>query len=204
LLRRTRALFDKPNAGAFGREMVRTVDWLQSILYGDARRRLNPRNPYGYVGSALMGVVFAAGWTPCVGPIYGTIVGLAINGSVLRGTVLLTAYSLGLGVPFLLMTFVTEPARAFIRRIQRYMRLIEFLSGAFLIFIGVLLATNTLTLLTARSQWLSVFSYNLEDCGPKVVNGTVPLNDFGTCLNLGSGYQTAQGNSNGGVPGLIK
>ncbi len=203
LLRRTRALFDKPNGNAFAREVVRTVDWLQSILYGDTRRRMNPRNPYGYAGSALMGVVFAAGWTPCIGPIYGSIMGLAINGSILHGSVLLTAYSLGLGVPFLLMTFATESARALIRRLQRYMRAIELFSGAFLIFIGVLLATNTLTLLTARSQWLSVFSFNLEDCGPAVVNGTVPLNDFGTCMNLGSGYKTIQ-NTNGGVPGLIK
>jgi cytochrome c-type biogenesis protein len=204
LLRRTRVLFDRPNADSFARGVVSVIDRIQSVLYADTRRQFNPRNPYGYAGSALMGVIFAAGWTPCVGPIYGTILTLVINGTLLRGTVLLTAYSLGLGLPFLLMTFVTDPARALIRRMQRYMRLVELISGAFLIFIGVLLATNTFTLLTARSAWLSTFSYNVETCGTGIVNGVIPLNDLGTCLNLGPDYKTAQTNSSSGIPGLIK
>jgi len=204
LLRQVRMLFDKPSADSFGHSVVNIIDRLQGILYADTRRQFNPRNPYGYAGSALMGVIFAAGWTPCVGPIYGTILTLVINGTLLRGTLLLTAYSLGLGLPFLLMTFVTDPARALIRRMQRYMRLVELLSGAFLIFIGVMLTTNTFTLLTARSAWLSTFSYNVETCGTGIVSGEIPLNDVGICLNLGPDYKTVQVNTNVIVPGLIK
>ncbi len=189
LIRRLRAIFDTPNADDIGRAIVQGLDRLSSILYADTRRQINPRNPYGLAGSALMGAVFAAGWTPCVGPIYGFILNMVIGGTLARGTVLLTAYSLGLGVPFLLMTFAVDPARGLIHRIQRHMRLIEVVSGAFLIFMGYLLASNELTLLTARSVWLSDVSYNLEECGTGLFDNQVPIGDFGTCLQLGPNYQ---------------
>ncbi|MHB8629364.1 MAG: cytochrome c biogenesis CcdA family protein [Aggregatilineales bacterium] len=189
LIRRLRAIFDTPNADDIGRAIVRGLDRLSSILYADTRRPINPRNPYGYAGSAVMGAVFAAGWTPCVGPIYGFILNMVIGGTLARGTVLLTAYSLGLGLPFLLMTFAVDPARGLIRRIQRHMRLIEVVSGAFLIIMGYLLASNELTLLTARSAWLSNVSYNLEECGTGLFDNQVPIGDFGKCLQLGPNYQ---------------
>ena len=204
LLRRLRALFARPDGGPLARQTLSLIEQVQALLYADTRRQFNPRNPYGYAGSALMGVIFAAGWTPCVGPIYGTILTLVINGTLLRGTVLLTAYSLGLGLPFVLMTFVTDPARALIRRLQRYMRLVEVLSGALLIFIGVLLATNTFTLLTARSTWLSNFSYNVETCGTGIVNGAIPVSDLGVCLNLGTDYQPAPSSAANSLPGIAQ
>lgn len=189
LIRRVRAIFDTPDADDIGRAMVRGLDRLSSILYADTRRQFNPHNPYGYAGSAFMGAVFAAGWTPCVGPIYGFILNMVIGGTLARGTVLLTAYSLGLGVPFLLMTFAVDPARALIRRIQRHMRLIEVVSGAFLIVMGYLLVSNELTLLAARSAWLSDVSYNLEECGTGLFDNQVPIGDLGKCLQLGPNYQ---------------
>ena len=166
------------------------IDRVTGVLYADTRRQIDPRNPYGYLGSALMGIVFAAGWTPCVGPIYGAIIALAAPGTIGQSVILLAAYSLGLGVPFMLLTLGVTPVQRLLKRLQRYMRAIEIASGLLLILVGYLLFTNQLTLLTARSAGLSDFSYNLEQCGTGLFdNGKVPLKDFNTCMTLGTNYQ---------------
>jgi cytochrome c-type biogenesis protein len=201
LFRRLQATFDTPDADDVGRAIVRVLDKVSSILYSDTRRQFNPRNPYGYAGSIFMGAVFAAGWTPCVTPIYGSIMDIAIGGTLARATVLGIAYSLGLGAPFLLMTFAVDPARALIRRIQRHMRLIEVVSGAFVIFMGYLLASNQLTLLTARSTWLTTVSGNVEECGTGLFSSQVPLSDFGKCLQLGPNYQSLASGTTVSQPG---
>lgn len=121
------------------------------FLNYDTRRHFQPRPELGYASSALMGFFFGAGWSPCVGAVLGAILTLALNeATVGRGAVLLFSYSLGLGIPFLLMALGMGHAATFLRRTQRAMRVITVVSGLFLIVLGVLLLTNRLSWL---SQW---------------------------------------------------
>jgi len=102
------------------------------------------KKPLGYVGSFLVGIVFAAGWTPCVGPILSTILLYASTSkSFTTGVVLLTFYSIGLGVPFFLSSLAFNSFLSNFERIKRYMRVITIVSGLFLIGIGILLLTDT-------------------------------------------------------------
>jgi len=97
--------------------------------------------------SALVGVIFAAGWSPCVGPILTGIYGV-VGAQPASGGFLLFCYSLGLGVPFLLVAAAFSRASGMLRRINRYYGAISLVSGAFLILIGILLLTNTLARLS--------------------------------------------------------
>lgn len=102
------------------------------------------KKPLGYVGSFLVGIVFAAGWTPCIGPILSTILIYASTSkSFTTGMLLLTIYSLGLGVPFFLASLAFNSFLSAFERIKRYMRVITLVSGLFLIGIGILYLTDT-------------------------------------------------------------
>jgi len=101
------------------------------------------KKPLGYVSSFLVGIVFAAGWTPCVGPILSTILLYASTSkSFTTGVVLLTFYSMGLGVPFFLSSLAFNSFLSAFDRIKRYMRVVTIISGFFLIGIGILLLTD--------------------------------------------------------------
>jgi cytochrome c-type biogenesis protein len=100
--------------------------------------------PLGYVGSFLVGIVFAAGWTPCIGPILSTILVYAsASQSFTTGIILLATYSMGLGIPFFLSSLAFNSFLSAFGRIKKYMRLITIVSGIFLIGIGILLLTDT-------------------------------------------------------------
>jgi cytochrome c-type biogenesis protein len=102
------------------------------------------RKPLGYAGSFLVGVVFAAGWTPCIGPILSTILIYASTSkSFTTGILLLTYYSIGLGIPFLLSSLAFNSFLSAFDKIKRYMRVINVVSGLFLIAIGILFLTDT-------------------------------------------------------------
>lgn len=102
----------------------------------------------GCPASFLVGVSFSLGWTPCVGPILGGILVLAYaSQTVLRGALLLAVYSLGLGIPFLLCALILGRISKILQRFNKYYRLIEIVSGLLLILVGILIATNSLTLL---------------------------------------------------------
>ncbi len=102
------------------------------------------KKPLGYVGSFLVGIVFAAGWTPCIGPILSTILIYASTSkSFTTGILLLTIYSMGLGVPFFLSSLAFNSFLSAFERIKRYMRVITLVSGLFLIGIGILYLTDT-------------------------------------------------------------
>jgi len=102
------------------------------------------KKPLGYVGSFLVGIVFAAGWTPCVGPILSTILLYASTSkSFATGVLLLTVYSMGLGVPFFLSSLAFNSFLSAFERIKQYMRVVTIISGFFLIGIGILLLTDT-------------------------------------------------------------
>jgi cytochrome c-type biogenesis protein len=108
------------------------------------------KKPLGYLGSFLVGVVFAAGWTPCVGPILSTILLYASTSkSFTTGVVLLASYSLGLGIPFLLASLAFNSFLAAFEKVKRYMRLIMIVSGVFLIIIGLLLLTDVFSTLNS-------------------------------------------------------
>ena len=102
------------------------------------------KRPLGYVGSFVVGVVFAAGWTPCIGPILSTILIYASTSkSVVTGILLLTYYSIGLGIPFFLSSLAFNSFLSAFDKIKRYMRVINIVSGLFLVGIGILFLTDT-------------------------------------------------------------
>ena len=111
-------------------------------------------------GAYLLGLAFAFGWTPCIGPQLGAILSLAAGeGNVARGTILLAVYALGLGLPFLLAALFIERAIGLMARLKRHMRLIERLMGGLLIAVGLALVTGALSdfsfFLLDRFPWLA-------------------------------------------------
>jgi len=102
------------------------------------------KKPLGYLGSFLVGIVFAAGWTPCIGPILSTILIYASTSkNYMTGVYLLTVYSLGLGIPFFLSSLAFNAFLSAFDKIKRYMRWVTLISGIFLIIIGILFLTDT-------------------------------------------------------------
>jgi len=105
--------------------------------------------PAGYVGTFVVGMTFAAGWSPCIGPILGTILVYAgSKGSALYGFQLLAAYSLGLAVPFFLSALAINVFLSYSPKLARFMRVIMFISGLLLIIFGILLLTDQIRVLT--------------------------------------------------------
>lgn len=93
--------------------------------------------------SLFIGGTFALGWTPCVGPILGSILLLAgTSGTALQGGVMLTVFSLGLAIPFLLIAFAFSKAAVYIEKLSKYLKWISIIGGVFLILLGLLLATD--------------------------------------------------------------
>ena len=126
-----------------------------SFLDKDARVHLD-RKPVGYLGSVLVGMVFAAGWTPCIGPILGGILGLAATEADLsKGMVLLGAYSLGLAVPFLVAAYAAESFLGWFQRFRRYLPWVQRVSGILLIIVGALMATGQFTRMAGWLQSLT-------------------------------------------------
>lgn len=120
-----------------------------NFLQRDKRFHLSGK-PTGYLGSVVVGTAFAAGWTPCIGPILGTILLYAsAQGSTLYGVKLLSMYSLGLAIPFLFASLAFNSFLIYSKKIRKYMKFIMLASGILLIAFGILLLTNKLTLLTS-------------------------------------------------------
>jgi cytochrome c-type biogenesis protein len=97
-----------------------------------------------YLRSVLVGMTFAAGWIPCVGPLLGAILTLALDArSVWQAIFFLFVYSMGLGIPFLLVALLLTTATGWLRQLNRRLNIVSVVSGAFLIIIGLLLLTGT-------------------------------------------------------------
>ena len=163
------------SATALGRALNYYQVWLQRvggaliILFGllclgvfkagilTQERRLHlERKPVGYLGSVLVGMAFAAGWTPCIGPVLGGILGLAATSTdVSRGMVLLGVYSAGLAVPFLIAAVALESFLEWFQRFRRYLPWVMRVSGVLLIVVGVLLVTGEFTRLAGWLQGLT-------------------------------------------------
>ncbi|HET6465999.1 MAG TPA: cytochrome c biogenesis protein CcdA [Nitrospiria bacterium] len=111
--------------------------------------------PAGAIGSVLIGITFAAAWTPCVGPILGSVYMLASTSqSVADGVRLLAVYSIGLGLPLLITAMSVNSFLSSYRKMKDYMWIVSLASGLFLILIGVLVFTNSLRILNA---WLTQY-----------------------------------------------
>jgi cytochrome c-type biogenesis protein len=115
-----------------------------NALYGEMRYHADMSGA-SYAGSYLIGLAFAFGWTPCVGPILAAVLALAANEKSLgAGVGLLTLYSLGLGIPFLLAAVAIRPFLGFMVRFRPYMGRIEQVMGVFLIITGVMFLTGSI------------------------------------------------------------
>jgi cytochrome c-type biogenesis protein len=113
---------------------------------------VQPRRELGYLSSALVGMVFAAGWTPCIGVILSGILLLAsASQTVGKGAILLLTYSLGLGIPFLIAGLAWDRLTPLLRQLNRRQRLVSVVSGLLIIAMGVLVFTNFFALLSAYS-----------------------------------------------------
>jgi cytochrome c-type biogenesis protein len=120
------------------------------------RRVQVERKPVGYLGSALVGIAFGAGWTPCIGPVLGAILGLAATAQDLgRGMLLLAAYSAGLAVPFLVAALALDAFLEWFQRFRRYLPWVMRASGLLLVFVGILMVTGEFTRLAG---WLQQFT----------------------------------------------
>jgi cytochrome c-type biogenesis protein len=114
------------------------------------------RKPIGYFGSGVVGFTFGAAWTPCIGPILGGILTLAATQTGLaRGITLLAAYSLGLAVPFLLTALALDRFLVWFQRFRPYIVWVDRIAGAMLIVLGILLVTDSFTLLAGYLRGLT-------------------------------------------------
>lgn len=162
-------------ATVIGQVLLRQRDWVERIggvlvvllglyLLGafnigalSRERRIHIANkPLGYLGTVLVGMAFAAGWTPCIGPILGGVLTYTATAADLnRGLVLLFAYSLGLAVPFLLAALMIDKFMALLQRYRGALIWTSRASGILLIAVGLLLVSGSMTMLTAWLQGLT-------------------------------------------------
>jgi len=125
-------------------------------LYKDTRQ-FSSEKPRGMLGSLALGIAFAAGWTPCIGPILGGIIGLAATSGGWKGGLILSAfYSAGLAVPFLITGLGINQFLSFYSKFRQHLHKVEVVSGVILILIGILVMSNRVTLLASSrlAGWL--------------------------------------------------
>ena len=121
-----------------------------AFLYRQAR--VDVQKPVGLWGAYVMGLAFAFGWTPCIGPILAAILAVAASEqTVAKGASLLAVYSLGLGIPFIVAAFAIEPFAAFLSRFRNYLHRVEQVMGALLVLTGIAFLTGSIN---QMSVWL--------------------------------------------------
>jgi cytochrome c-type biogenesis protein len=126
------------------------------FLEYDVRVHDAPSRKWGYLSSALLGVFFSAGWSPCVGPVLGAILTLAINGgSVVLGAKLLSAYSAGLAVPFLVAALGIGWVTTALRKYNKVMHYVEIAMGIVLVIVGVMLFAGVFELIARYGYYVN-------------------------------------------------
>lgn len=150
------------------REILAKVGGIVVIIFGlhmigvfrikfleyDTRIQQVPDRKWGYLSSALMGVFFSAGWAPCVGPVLGAILTLALNGgSVSTGVTLLSAYSAGLAIPFLIAALGVGWVSLTLRKYGKVMHYIEITMGVVLVILGFMLFSGIFERIAAAGQF---------------------------------------------------
>lgn len=139
-------------AGVFVIAVALHIAGLIRLPFLDREYRVMDRAPSkgGVVGGFVLGMGFASGWTPCIGVTLGAVLSSAVTtGTTAQGLVLMVAYCLGLGLPFIVLAFALESARPLVRVINSHRRAIDLASAAVLVVMGLLLLTNRLTILSA-------------------------------------------------------
>jgi len=148
------------------KDLIRQAGGILIILFGlfilriikldfiDREKKFHlQEKPAGYIGSVIVGIVFAAGWTPCIGPILGSILSLAASeGSVSYGMQLLFVYSIGLALPFFITSVALNTFLTHLPKVTRHMRVVTTISGLIMIGLGVLLLTDNLDYLANLLQ----------------------------------------------------
>lgn len=139
---------------------------LDAIILPERRIQSKHSTTPGYIRSGVVGISFAAGWTPCIGPLLGAILTLAAGSTygtdpvaaVIKSAGLLSAYSLGLAIPFLLTAILLGRATGFLKKLNRHGHIIETVSGVLLLMIGILLLFGSIselnTYFSATPEWL--------------------------------------------------
>lgn len=128
------------------------------FLEYDLRPQSTPDRQRGYLASFLMGIFFSAGWSPCVGPILGSILTLSISGgSVSQGLLLLSAYCAGLAIPFLIASTQISLVATVIRRYGKVMRYVEIAMGILLMVVGALLLSGRFTQLASLGSFFGFY-----------------------------------------------
>lgn len=129
-----------------------------NFLYRDKRFH-QVAKPRGFMGAFVLGLAFAFGWTPCIGPILAGVLAIAsTEQTVTSGVVLLIAYSLGLGIPFLLTSLALNRFLRFYGRFKQHFRVVEVVSGALVTAVGILVLTNSLSHLAPWFSFLNRFA----------------------------------------------
>jgi cytochrome c-type biogenesis protein len=127
------------------------------FFYAEKKLELKKTGQTGYWRSLLFGVVFAAGWTPCIGPILAGILIVASQlQTVGQGILLLTAYTLGLGIPFLLVGLAFGPLSKWLRSMNRYLGVVSIVSGVLLVLMGILIFTDSLSFLAQYGNFIEI------------------------------------------------
>jgi len=167
--------------------LVSLLNVPNQLLYTEKRvagiHQVNRR--WGYLSSALMGVVFAAGWVPCIGPILASILFLAGNSqTALQGAGLLLIYSLGLGIPFLLTGLMFSSMTRWLRSLNRHLGIVSLLSGLLMLYVAYLLWTDSLALLTTRFIALNEFVFQAEEQVSAVLAGGSALIGAGATTEI--------------------
>jgi cytochrome c-type biogenesis protein len=142
-----------------------------NALYQDKRMH-NVQSQRGALGALVLGLVFALGWSPCIGPILASILAVASQqDTVLQGVFLLVIYSAGLGVPFLLTSLGLNRFLAFYTRFKKHFRALELVSGVLVLGIGFLIFFNRMTVLNQYFQFFNEFEYRIEQAFMKLIGG---------------------------------
>ena len=158
-----------------GDAVARADRALDSLILPERRLQAGQGHSPSYVRSAIVGITFAAGWTPCIGPLLGLVLTLAaVNPG--HAIPLLLAYSIGLAVPFLLTAALLSTAIPLLKRLNRFMHVVELVSGIILVIVGLLLVLGTFStlnvLFSAAPAWLTNIETSLA---ADVSNITFPL-----------------------------
>ncbi len=125
------------------------------IKFLNYEKKFHTDKKIGPLGSFVAGLAFAFGWTPCIGPVLAAILTIAAQQNTIgKGIILLSVYSLGLGIPFLATSLSINAFLSFFRRFSKYIRWVEVTGGVLLIIVGILIMTNNLTVLSGYfAKW---------------------------------------------------
>lgn len=137
---------------------LHTTGLLKIKLFNQEKKFIIFKNTRGNFGAVLMGMAFAAGWTPCVGPILSTILVYASSmDTISKGILLLVVYSLGLAIPFVLTALAVESLAPKIKSLGKYLKWISIISGVLMIIMGILIFTNNVRQLSNYFNFINFF-----------------------------------------------